>query len=79
MVDDSLANSKFLINEQIKIIEKLNSCLFKAEALINLGANTNFSELPHLTIYQYLIISREFIDQAGKHCYEALDLLLSTS
>ena len=77
MINKSAANSNFLINEQIKIIEKLNSCLFKAEALINLGTNANFLELPHLTIYQYLIILREFIDQAGKHCYEALDLLLS--
>lgn len=77
MADSSLSDSMLLINRQVKVIEELNSCLFKTEALINLGTNTNFLELTKLTIYQYLSILEDFVSQAIKYSAEALDLSLA--
>jgi len=77
MADSSLSDSMLLINRQVKVIEELNSCLFKTEALINLGTNTNFLELTKLTIHQYLSILEDFVSQAIKYSAEALDLSLA--
>lgn len=77
MADSSLSDSMLLINKQIKVIEELNSCLFKTEALINLGSNTNFLELTKLTIHQYLSILEDFVSQAIKYSAEVLDLSLA--
>ncbi|MCD6039216.1 MAG: hypothetical protein K0S27_616 [Gammaproteobacteria bacterium] len=79
MADSRLFDCMRVINKQIKIIAEVNSYLFKIEALINLGINTNFLELTKLTIYQYLSILEDFIRQAIKCNTEALDLSLTLS
>jgi hypothetical protein len=72
MIDKKLDDLSTLKINQFKIIEEINSLLFKTEALINLGIQTDFLELSKLTIYEYLTILKDFVSLAIKHI-EGLD------
>jgi len=72
MIDKKSDDLSTLKINQFKIIEEINSLLFKTEALINLGIQANFLELSKLTIYEYLTILKDFVSLAIMHI-EALD------
>ena len=76
MTDSSLNDSLLLIKKQVKVIEEINSYLFKTEALINLGMYANFLELSKSSIYEYVSIMKDFVSLAISNI-EVLDSILS--
>ena len=76
MTDRRSNDSLHLIKKQVKVIEEINSYLFKTEALINLGIHANFLELSKSAIYEYLSIMKEFVSLAISNI-EVLDSILS--
>jgi hypothetical protein len=55
-----------LINQQMTLKEKLDACLSKMEALLDLGMNTNWLNLSELTIHGYMWVLSDMVNEALK-------------
>jgi hypothetical protein len=75
MANRSLSDFTSLINQEIIIKEKLHACLSKADALLDVGMNTNLFELSKPTIYGYFWALHDLMGESLKLNDEALHIL----
>jgi hypothetical protein len=67
MADNRVSNFSFFINQQIQAQEKIESCLWKLEALINMAVTTDyFHDLSEIVLHNYFSIAEDLIGEAVK-------------
>ena len=65
-----------LINAQVKLLENINTCLSKAEALAQVALGDNFLDYPNVSIYNFLWALSDIIEQAKSLNEKSLNTLL---
>lgn len=76
MAIDSVNEVSSLINQQVTFQEKIESCLWKLEALMTVAVLTdNFYDLPEITLHNYFSVANDLIEEATKANQEALNNL----
>lgn len=67
MADNRLADFSSFINRQVQAQEKIESCLWKLEALINMAVTTDyFHDLSEIVLHNYFSIAGDLIEEATK-------------
>lgn len=65
MADIRLNELLVLINQQVKIQEKIEACLWKLEALISVAVMADdFYELSGATLHNYFSIASDLVEEA---------------
>jgi hypothetical protein len=78
MADNSVAYFSSFINQQIRSQEKIESYLWKLEALMTVATMADgFCDLPEDILRNYFSIATDLIEKAGKTNQESIDQLLN--
>ena len=76
MAEYSVSYLLNLINAQVKLLENINTCLSKAEALAQVALGDDFLAYPEVSIYNFLWALSDIIEQAKSLNEKSLNILL---
>ena len=76
MAEYSVSYLLNLINAQVKLLENINICLSKAEALAQMTLSDDFLDYSNVSIYNFLWALSDIIEQAKRLNEKSLNALL---